>query len=96
MQSAIDKLDADVQAVIRKQEELRDATEQAEIPAVVGPSTRNEEFSWDRVRVDLEVLHAIQNSDSHQYTQLSASIIKSSTTENAAVEVPSQLRDIVV
>ena len=59
LQTAIDKLDADVQAVIRKQEELCDATKQAEIPAAAGPSTSNEEFSWDRVRVDPEVLHAV-------------------------------------
>ena len=45
LQTAVDRLDADVKAVIRKQEKLHEAMDQAAIPLAVGPSTDNEEFS---------------------------------------------------
>ena len=47
------------------------------------------------MQVDPEVLHVVQTTNSHQYIQLPASSSMSSSSGNAAVEVPPQLRDIV-
>ena len=65
------------------------------IPSAIGPSTNNEEFGWDRLQLDPEVLHTVETTNSHQYIQLPVSASKSSSSKNAHVEVPPQLREIV-
>ena len=59
-------------------------------------STGGDEFSWDRVRVDPSVLNTLQNNGLHQYIQLPSPYSTStSSSVNAALKVPPQLRDIV-
>lgn len=81
-----------MQDVVTKQDSLRESTKKAAMRETGAASTSGENFSWDGVRGDPEMLNAISNSGPKQCIYLPSS---SESDEHSSLEVPQNIRDIV-